>query len=82
MRSASNAYFSQVLSVISLPDSDAPLQNAVNSVYENFLHCLESIDELKMYRKNPKVSTALEGFTNEAVWEEVQRKQRRQEKTT
>ena len=80
VRSASNAYFSQVLSVISLPDSDAPLQNAVNSVYENFLHCLESIDELKMYRKNPKVSTALEGFTNEAVWEEVQRKQRRQEK--
>ncbi len=75
VRSASNAYFSQVLSVISLPDLDAALQEAVNSVYENFLQYVESIDELKMYRKNPKVSRCLEGFSNEIIWEEVQRRQ-------
>jgi hypothetical protein len=33
VRSASNAYFSQVLSAISLPDADEKLKEAVNQVY-------------------------------------------------
>jgi len=37
VRSASNAYFAQVLSVISLPDSDQTLRQAVNAVHEDFL---------------------------------------------
>ncbi|MEH1945799.1 MAG: DUF1998 domain-containing protein [Nostoc sp.] len=75
VRSASNAYFSQVLSVISLPDLDAGLRNAVNLVYEDFLQYAESASEIKKERKKQKVAVALEKFSDEAVWKEVQRRQ-------
>ncbi|MBR8834208.1 MAG: DUF1998 domain-containing protein [Stigonema ocellatum SAG 48.90 = DSM 106950] len=75
VRSASNAYFSQVLSVISLPDSDAVLRNAVNLVYEDFLQYAESVSDVKKDRKKQKVSTALEGFSDDTVWAEIQRRQ-------
>ncbi|MDH6058236.1 DUF1998 domain-containing protein [Umezakia ovalisporum] len=75
VRSASNAYFSQHLSVISLPDSDAPLQQAVNAVYDDFLQYAESTSEIQKERKKHKVAAALEKFSNEAVWQEVQRRQ-------
>ncbi|QLE54904.1 DUF1998 domain-containing protein [Nostoc sp. TCL26-01] len=76
VRSASNAYFSQILSVISLPDSDAALQKAVNSVYEDFLKNITTLEQLTLVKSlMSKVATNLEGFSNEAVWEEVQRRQ-------
>ncbi|MFB2891350.1 DrmB family protein [Aerosakkonemataceae cyanobacterium BLCC-F50] len=75
VRSASNAYFSQVLSVISLPDSDEALRNAVNLVYEDFLQYAESVAEVKKERKKQKVFTALEGFSDDAVWTEIQHRQ-------
>lgn len=76
VRSASNAYFSQILSVISLPDSDAALQEAVNSVYEVFLKNITTLEQLTLVKSlMAKVSTNLEGFTNEAVWQEIQRRQ-------
>ncbi len=75
VRSASNAYFSQVLSVISLPDLDAALREAVNLVYEDFLQYAESASDVKKERKKQKVTQALEGFSDEAVWQEIQRRQ-------
>ncbi|UKO98351.1 DUF1998 domain-containing protein [Nostoc sp. UHCC 0870] len=75
VRSASNAYFSQILSVISLPDLDEGLRNAVNLVYEDFLQYAESVSDVKKERKKQKVAVALEQFSDEAVWEEVQRRQ-------
>lgn len=75
VRSASNAYFSQVLSVISLPDLDAALRDAVNLVYEDFLQYAESASDVKKERRKQKVSTALEGLSDEAVWQEIQRRQ-------
>jgi hypothetical protein len=68
-------YFSQILSVISLPDLDAGLRDAVNLVYEDFLQYAESASDVKKERKKQKVAVALEQFTDEAVWEEVQRRQ-------
>lgn len=75
VRSASNAYFSQVLSVISLPDSDEALRKAVNLVYEDFLQYAESVADVRKERKKQKVFTALEGFSDDAVWAEIQRRQ-------
>ena len=63
------------LSVISLPDSDAALQKAVDSVYEDFLQYAESSDEVKKERRKQKVAAVLEGFTDEVVWAEIQRRQ-------
>ena len=78
VRSASNAYFSQVLSVISLPDRDAALQQAVSAVYEDFLQYAESPSDIQRERKKQKVEAAIEKFSNEAVWEEVQRQKNHQ----
>src|SRR5262249_1373387 len=68
VRHASNAYFPQVMSVISLPDRNESLEKAVNQVWENFLQYIDTIDELRLERKKkPPVKAALDGFTDEEV---------------
>ncbi|MCU0532925.1 MAG: DUF1998 domain-containing protein [Hydrococcus sp. Prado102] len=74
VRSASNAYFSQVLSAISLPDADEKLKEAVNLVYEDFLQYAEEIAEIAKERRKQRVAMALEGFSNEVIWAEVRRR--------
>ena len=74
VRSASNAYFAQVLSVISLPDSDSQLREAVNLVYEDFLQYAEDLNDIRKERKKQKVGNALNGLTDETVWAEIQRR--------
>ena len=78
VRSASNAYFSQILSVISIPDNSSKLREAVTSVYEDFLQYVEAIDELPRERRKQKVANALEGFDDETVWQELQRRKNNQ----
>lgn len=73
-RSASNAYFSQTVSVISLPDSDQALRSAVERVWEDYLQYCESEAELAKERRKEKVKAALDGFTDGAVWDEVKRR--------
>ena len=72
-RSASNAWFPQVLSVISIPDEDEKLRGAVEKIWEDHLQYVASIDDLPGERKRAKVAAALEGYSNEAVWAEIER---------
>jgi hypothetical protein len=73
VRHASNAYFPQIMSVISLPDRNESLEKAVNQVWENFLQYVESLDELQRERqKKPPVKNALEGFSDEEVFQEIE----------
>ena len=73
VRHASNAYFPQVMSVISLPGRNESLEKAVTQVWENFLQYVDTIDELRKERqKKPPVKAALEGFTDEEVLQEVE----------
>jgi hypothetical protein len=74
LRNASDAYFSQVLRVISIPDADANLRLAVDMVYEDFLSGVSTLDELRYEKKKAKVAAALEGFDDVAVFAEVQRR--------
>lgn len=74
VRSASDAYFPQVLSVISLPDRGSVVRDAVAKVWENFLDFVEEPGELTKERKKPAVKAALEGLTDEEVWAEIQRR--------
>ena len=74
VRSASNAYFSQTQSVISLPSDDDDIKKAVGQFYENDLQYLEDIGELKFARRKPQIANALEGCSDEAVWQEIQRR--------
>lgn len=67
VRTASNAYFPQIMSVISLPDPDEALERAVRSVLD-FLEAAESPADVGHERKKSKVKAALEGFSDDEVF--------------
>ena len=71
VRTASNAYFPQVLSVISLPDRDDEVVQAVERAWDQLQH-MERIDDLEQLRKLlPPVQAALSGLASEIVMEEI-----------
>jgi hypothetical protein len=74
VRAASNTYFAQILSVISLPEQDQGIVAKVASVYDDFLSEVQSAAEVKYERRKPKVAAALEGFLDEAVMAEILRR--------
>ncbi|MBX9568666.1 MAG: DUF1998 domain-containing protein [Candidatus Obscuribacterales bacterium] len=71
VRTASNAYFSQVMSVISLPERDETVKQQVDLIWE-FVSNVEDIGELKYERKKDRVNKALEGLKDEEVFAEIQ----------
>ncbi|MDX2270999.1 MAG: DUF1998 domain-containing protein [Cyanobacteriota bacterium] len=73
IRSASNAYFSQLLSVISMPDPDSELRQAVDPFYTEDLQFAEDPTDIQKELKKPKFKD-LVSFGAKAVWEEVQRR--------
>uniref|UniRef100_UPI001950410E DUF1998 domain-containing protein n=1 Tax=Halomicronema sp. CCY15110 TaxID=2767773 RepID=UPI001950410E len=73
VRSASNAYFSQILSVISMPDQDAELKKSVDRFFLEDLQFAEDITDIKKELKKPKFAD-LVAFGAEAVWNEIQRR--------
>ena len=70
IRTASNAYFPQLMSVISLPDRDETVKKAVDMAWE-FVEEVEDIDQLRYERKKAKVKAALEGLSDEEVFNEI-----------
>lgn len=74
VRSASNAYFAQTLSVISIPEPAGALRQAVDSVWLDFLQYADSQADVVRERKKQKVSAALEGFSDGEVWKDVERR--------
>ncbi|MGZ3396031.1 MAG: DrmB family protein [Isosphaeraceae bacterium] len=75
VRTASNAYFPQTMSVISLPDRDEVVAIAVAQVWEHYLQYVEDLDDLVKERKRkPPVAEALEGLSGEEAFAEIQRR--------
>jgi hypothetical protein len=70
IRSASNAYFPQLMSVISLPDRDVAVRRAVDAIW-SYLEAVENLEQLQYERKKSTVKTALEGFSDEEVLAEL-----------
>ncbi|HUE85391.1 MAG TPA: DUF1998 domain-containing protein [Vicinamibacterales bacterium] len=75
IRSASNAYFAQTMSVISIPEAGSAVKAAVDAVWQDFLQYAESQADVSKERRRQKVSAALEGLSDDDVWKEVQRRQ-------
>lgn len=73
VRSASNAYFPRLMSVISLPDRDETLEKAVTAAWD-FLETAESADDVRHERKKAKVAAALGDLKDEHVFVEIQRR--------
>jgi hypothetical protein len=74
IRSATNAYFAETMSVISLPDAGAALRAAVDPVWEDFLKYVESAEDLTREKKKAKVAAALAGQNDADVLAEIQRR--------
>jgi hypothetical protein len=73
VRSASNAYFPQLLSVISIPDIRRPIDDAVRALWADFLADVESFEELAKVRKKPTPAERLQGFTDTEVFAAIER---------
>lgn len=70
IRTASNSYFPQKLTVISLPDRDEVVNQAIDAAWE-YLEAVETIEELRYERKKAKVKAALDGISDEAAFAEI-----------
>lgn len=73
IRSASNAYFSQLMSVISIPDTRSPVDDVVKSLWDDFLSDVDTIEDLAKMRKKPTVATRLQGIDGETVFASINR---------
>jgi len=72
VRTASNAYFPQVLAVISIPEQDADLARAVEQVW-SFVQYAKTLDDCKQMRQMmPPVKQALAEYADEEVFAEIQ----------
>ena len=66
IRTASNAYFPQVMSVLSLPDRGSVVETAVRGLWDD-LQIVEYTNDLTLLKKKPKVAEKLAPFSNEEV---------------
>jgi len=73
IRSASNAYFPQLLSVISIPDTAEEVDRAVSALWDRYFAAVETAEQLAFVLKMPEVAQHLEDFTREKVIDAIQR---------
>ena len=66
IRTASNAYFAQVVNVLSLPDRGSAVEQTVRELWED-LQIVEDLDGLNFIKKKPKVTERLSPFSDEDV---------------
>lgn len=66
IRTASNAYFPQVVSVLSLPNRGTGVESAVADLWED-LQIVESLGDLSLLKKKPKITEKLTAFADEEV---------------
>lgn len=70
IRTASNAYFSQIVSVLSLPDRGTAVETAVRELWDD-LEIVDAADELAVHKKKPKISRRLASFADDEVLEAI-----------
>jgi hypothetical protein len=71
IRTASNAYFPQVVSVLSLPDRGSAVETAVRELWDD-LQIVEDAAGLAFLKRKPKVAERLAGFSDEEVLAAIQ----------
>ena len=70
IRTASNAYFPQVVSVLSLPDRGSAVEQVVRDLWDD-LSIVENPDDLSFVKKKPRNAEALAAFSDEEVLEAI-----------
>src|ERR1700680_724708 len=66
IRTASNAYFPQVVSVLSLPDRGSAVETAVRKLCDD-LQIVDDASGLAFLKKKPKIVEELTPFTDDEV---------------
>ena len=66
VRTASNAYFPQVVSALSLPDRGSAIESVVSELWDD-LQIVEDGAELKLLKKKPKLAAALAVFADDEI---------------
>lgn len=66
IRTASNAYFPQVVSVLSLPDRGTAVETAVKELWDD-LQIVDGASDLALLKKKPKIAEKLSPFGDEEV---------------
>ncbi|PDW01327.1 DUF1998 domain-containing protein [Candidatus Viridilinea mediisalina] len=74
IRTASNAYFPQILSVLAIPDRTMLLDTRVQELWDD-LSAVDDAGDLKVFKKKPLVAEKLTGFSDEEVLAAIKRKQ-------
>jgi hypothetical protein len=67
IRSASNAYFPQLMSVISIPDLQSAVDEVVKSAWDAGLSIVDSPEKLTMVRQIPNLAVKLQGLEDAAI---------------
>ena len=70
IRTATNAYFPQVFSVLSLPDTGGSAESAVLDVWE-ILQAVDSPETLDAFMRIPNVSERLDGFGRDEILQAI-----------
>ncbi|HAK94223.1 MAG TPA: hypothetical protein DCM87_04280 [Planctomycetes bacterium] len=73
IRTASNAYFPQVVSVLSLPDRAGAVETAVEELWDD-LNIVEKAEDLAFLKKKPKVAERLDPFRDDEVLDAIRAK--------
>ena len=71
IRTASNAYFAQVVSALSLPDRGSAAERAVRDLWDD-LSIVDSQGELDFIKKKPNVTERLAAFSDDEVLKTIQ----------
>jgi hypothetical protein len=71
IRTASNAYFSQVVSVLSIPEREVAALAVVRELWDLF-QIVESIADIAFLKRKPAITEKLVGFSDEEVLEAIQ----------
>ena len=70
IRTASNAYFPQVVSVLSLPDRGTAVEAAVKELWDD-LQIVDDVAGLAFLKKKPKIAEKLASFSDEEVLDAI-----------
>lgn len=73
IRSASNAYFPQLMSVISIPDIRTPVDDVVRSAWDAGLSLVDSPEKLAFVRQIPNVAVKLQGIEDSVILAAIDR---------
>ena len=73
IRSASNAYFPQLLAVISIPSADEAVDQVVTALWESHLSAVQSDSDLAFVLRMPAAKNQLEEFTARQIMDAIAR---------